>query len=88
MTLQDFGAIGELIGGVAVIVSLLYVSAQIRNGLHGSKSNITQEVTSHFSRLQFDIAKDTELLKAWVKAERGEILEPLEQRRILLAVEH
>ncbi|MFT4677405.1 MAG: hypothetical protein ACJAX5_000400 [Patiriisocius sp.] len=61
-----------------MIVSLVHVSVQVRNGLQGYKSNITQEVTSHFSQLPFDIAKDTELLKAWMKAERGEILESLE----------
>jgi len=86
MTLQDLGAIGELIGGVAMIVSLIYVAVQIRHGLHGFKSSITQEVTTHFSRIQLDIAKDTELLKAWMKAERGEILDPLEQRRVLQVV--
>ena len=29
MSLQDWGAIGELLGGVAIIVSLLYVGLQI-----------------------------------------------------------
>jgi hypothetical protein len=32
MTLQDWGALGELVGGVAIIVSLIYVGLQIRQG--------------------------------------------------------
>jgi len=30
MTLLEWGAIGELIGGVAIIVSLIYVGLQIK----------------------------------------------------------
>tara|TARA_R110002072_G_scaffold1780_10_gene14857 strand:- start:84732 stop:85232 length:501 start_codon:yes stop_codon:yes gene_type:complete len=86
MTLQDIGAIGELVGGIAVIVSLIYLATQVRHGLQGYKSNITQEVTTHFSRLQLDIAKDTDLLRAWLRAERGEDLESLDQRRVLQVV--
>lgn len=51
MTLQDLGAIGEVIGGIAVIVSFIYLALQVRHGLQGYRSNITQEVTNHFSRL-------------------------------------
>ncbi|MFT4796766.1 MAG: hypothetical protein ACJAXW_002461 [Candidatus Azotimanducaceae bacterium] len=82
MTLQDLGAIGELIGGIAVIVSFIYLALQVRHGMRGYRSNITQEVTNHFSRLQFEIAKDTELLEVWYRAERGEDLTDFEQRRV------
>ena len=82
MTIQDLGAIGELIGGIAVIISFIYLALQIRHGMRGYRSNITQEVTSHFSRLQFDIAKDAELLDIWRRAERGEELSDFDQRRV------
>ena len=29
MTLQDWGALGELIGGIAIIISLIYVGVQL-----------------------------------------------------------
>ncbi|MFT7245277.1 MAG: hypothetical protein ACI82A_002644 [Candidatus Azotimanducaceae bacterium] len=82
MTLQDLGAIGELIGGIAVIVSFIYLALQVRHGMRGYRSNITQEVTNHFSRLQFEVAKDAELLDVWRRAERGEDLTDIEQRRV------
>jgi hypothetical protein len=34
MTLQEWGAVGDLIGGVAIIVSLIYVAFQIRQHTH------------------------------------------------------
>ena len=37
MTIQEWGAIGELIGGVAIIVSLIYVGAQIRQNTKAIK---------------------------------------------------
>ncbi len=37
MTLLDWGAIGELIGGIAIIVSLIYVGAQIKQNTKATK---------------------------------------------------
>ena len=30
MTLQDLGAIGELVGGIAVVITLIYIAVQLR----------------------------------------------------------
>lgn len=48
MTLQDWGAIGELIGGVAIIISLIYVGLQIRQSTRASRAATSQEHTSQF----------------------------------------
>ena len=48
MTLQDWGALGELIGGVAIIVSLIYVGLQIRQSTHASRAATSQAHTSQF----------------------------------------
>ncbi len=42
MSLQDWGAIGELLGGVAIIVSLLYVGLQIKHGNRETRANTLQ----------------------------------------------
>jgi len=86
MTLQDWGAIGELLGGIAVVASVLYLAIQIRHGLQGYQSNITQQITSHFSLLQLEIAKDAGLFTAWTKAQRGEPLSEDESARVLQIV--
>lgn len=82
MTLQDLGAIGELVGGVAVIVSILYLAVQIRHGLRGYQSDITQQITNHFSNIQLEIAKDAGLAEAWQRAARGAPLDEAEAARV------
>ena len=34
MTLQDWGAIGEMVGALAVVVTLIYLAKQIRMNTH------------------------------------------------------
>jgi hypothetical protein len=37
MTIQDWGALGELIGGIAIIISLIYVGLQIKQNTNTTK---------------------------------------------------
>lgn len=86
MSIQDLGAIGELVGGVAVIASVLYLAVQIRHGLQGYQSNITQQITNHFSTIQVMIASDEGLMTAWAKGQSGMPLTEMEQARLLQIV--
>ena len=81
--IQDLGSLGELIGGIAVVASVIYLTIQIRHGISGYRSQTILETTNHFSNLQLEIAKSDLLLQAWSKAERGDALEPLEARRVI-----
>ena len=83
MDIQDLGSLGELIGGIAVVASVIYLTIQIRHGISGYRSQTILETTNHFSNLQLEIAKSDLLLQAWSKAERGDALEPLEARRVI-----
>jgi ABC-type antimicrobial peptide transport system permease subunit len=38
MTIQEWGALGEMIGGIAIVFSLIYVGAQIRQNTKATKS--------------------------------------------------
>ena len=42
MTIQDLGAIGDLLGGIAVVVTLIYLAAQIRQNTRINASLIRQ----------------------------------------------
>ena len=44
MTIQDIGSIGELIGAVAVIISLIYLATQIRQNTRAVRIQITQAI--------------------------------------------
>jgi hypothetical protein len=59
MTLLEWGALGELIGGIAIIVSLIYVGAQIKQNTKATTIATSQdfihmhsELTSHISDRQ------------------------------------
>ena len=57
MTLQDWGALGELVGGLAIVVSLIYVGLQIRQGTNASRAATNQAFTVQFSDLILQITK-------------------------------
>ena len=48
MSIQDIGAIGELIGAFAVVFSLVYLSLQIRNQNRESQAAATHEISQAF----------------------------------------
>jgi hypothetical protein len=43
MTLQDLGSIGEIVGALAVLVSLAYLALQIRQNTQALRASIQQE---------------------------------------------
>lgn len=51
MTLQDLGALGEIIGAVAVVLSLLYVAAQIRQNTRSLRSATSFAVNQALAEL-------------------------------------
>ena len=40
MTIQEWGALGEVVGGIAVLVSLVYLAYQIRQNTHQIELNV------------------------------------------------
>ena len=83
MTLQDLGGIGELIGGIGVIVSLLYLARQIRDSARIERLNaryaVSQALLSTFARID----EDPELHRVWVAArDRGEELDEEDRERL------
>ncbi|MCH7600444.1 MAG: hypothetical protein IH973_11865 [Myxococcales bacterium] len=51
MTLEDLGNIGESVGAIGVIVSLVYLATQIRQNTKAVRSNTSQAITD--SRVEF-----------------------------------
>ena len=72
MTIQEWGAIGEFIGGIAVLVTLVYLAVQLRRttrAAHRQTYSAGAETMSNFSR---DLAKDPALHAVF----RGAMFEP------------
>jgi len=51
MTIQDWGAIGEIIGAVAVVVTLIYLSLQLRQYNKGLRSSTFHTTMQEFNQI-------------------------------------
>ena len=74
MTLQDLGSLGELIGGIAVVVSLIYLGVQIRHNTRGLDQNaelmrLSFEESIRREAIEFrsTISADSELASIWTR---------------------
>ncbi len=61
MTLQDLGNLGEILGAVAVVVSLFYVGSQIRQNTAAVRSSTAQAVHDNYAAWYTQLAANGEL---------------------------
>ncbi len=64
MNWEAFGAIGEVIGATAVVVSLIYVSLQVRAGLRGLQTTTRDSVFKSLIDWNLTVMGDPRL--AWI----------------------
>jgi hypothetical protein len=67
MSLNDLANIGQVIGALAVVVSLIYVALQIRQNTAAIRSATAQSVHEHFARWYQSFATDASLVDIGVK---------------------
>lgn len=92
MSIQDLGALGEVVGALAVVVSLLYVAYQVRqsasqielNSRH-LRASMYHATNDNFYRWYALVAQDAELASLWTRGLRGEPLSPEERTRVYSA---
>jgi hypothetical protein len=63
MNLDDLANIGQVIGAIAVVISLIYVALQIRQNTNAVRSATAQTVHEHFARWYHLVAANDELAK-------------------------
>ena len=63
MTIQDYAAIGEIVGGIAVIVTLLYLAAQIRQTNKAILSSSFHEISNSYIHVNGWITSDESLAR-------------------------
>ncbi len=61
MNLSDLANLGQIIGALAVVVSLIYVALQIRQNTNAVRSAVAQVVHEHFASWYHLLAADAEL---------------------------
>ena len=65
MTLQDLGSVGEFLGGLAVLVSLIYLALQIRQNTTSVRAATSASVSESLSRFTETLISQPELARLW-----------------------
>jgi hypothetical protein len=70
MNLNDLANLGQVIGVLAVVMSLFYVAHQIRQNTNAIRSATAQTVHEHFAKWYHLVAADDELAQIVAKGLR------------------
>ena len=78
MTIQEWGALGEVVGGVAVLVSLVYLAYQIRQNTHQIELGVKATKLASFdrtvessNRIRQMLVADSEVSRLFTRAIRS-----------------
>ena len=66
MSIQDLGAISELLGSVAVIVSLVYLAVQVRRNAEATRSSTYQAIVAEFGAINTAMTSTPDLSSLFV----------------------
>jgi hypothetical protein len=80
MTLNDLANLGQIIGALAVVISLFYVAHQIRQNTNAVRSAIAQAVHKHFAKWYHLVAADDELAQIVARGLRDHAPLPEKER--------
>ncbi len=82
MDITTLAAWGEFIGGIAVVVSLIYLASQIRQNSRLLRTSTASATTEGFTVVSRMIAQDPEVARVfWAGLEGRESLSDLDRRR-------
>ncbi|MDJ0787416.1 MAG: hypothetical protein QNK05_11455 [Myxococcota bacterium] len=65
MSLQDLGSLGELVGGLAVIISIAYLAVQIRQNTTSVRGATYASIVESVSQFNRAVASDEELARIY-----------------------
>jgi hypothetical protein len=70
MSLGEWASVASLVSAVAFVISVIYVSIQIRNNTRAVRASAFQQVVDSFAGISLDIAKDSNLVNLYLRASR------------------
>lgn len=65
MTLESLANLSEFVGGIAVVISLIYLALQVRQNTEAQRMETYAQAVQRIGALQTEVSKDHELLRAW-----------------------
>ena len=81
MSIQDWGAIGELIGSVAVLATLIYLALQLKSSNKASRQKSHSDILERRQELLSMQTRDAEFIEIWSKGCLRQPLTPIEAQR-------
>lgn len=76
LTLSDWASIGEIVSGVAVVITLIFLIVGIRENTAVTRSTAFDRSMDSLNQFRMEIAKDPELTRLWVN--QREVMRPPE----------
>ena len=67
LSIQELGSLGELVGGLAVIVSLLYLAVQVRQNTKTARASNYESVLNGLREFHALLAQDGELTDIYMR---------------------
>ena len=71
MTISELGSVGELIGAIATVATLLYLALQIRANTLADKYKAINDIIDRIVGWQSRIANSTDLMEAWIQGTKS-----------------
>ena len=65
MNWEAIGAVGEIVGAGAVVISLVYLASQLRQSNELARENAYRELQRDIAQIMADLNRDPELHKIW-----------------------
>lgn len=84
MSWEAIAAIGEMVGAVAVVISLLYLGRQVREGARAELASTEMEAARMWSEFHTRVAHSPDMARIWDTAHTDhDSLEPVERQRFV-----
>ena len=88
MNLEQASFIAQIVGGIAVVLSLVYVGVQIKQNTSATMMTAAQNLQAMIGRIEELMLTDTALCDLVLRSARGEELAGVDQWRITLLGRH
>ena len=82
MTLQDLGNLSQFVGGIAIVISLVYLAIQVRQNTRALNSTAYAQAAEQTWMSGLAIAQDADLARIMVAANHGTALSAEDQLRL------
>ena len=82
MGLEDLGNLGEFVGAIAVVISLVYLAAQIRQNTRALHSSSYAQSAEQLWLVNLAIAQNSDLARIYAENAAGKPLTPEDMARL------